>query len=211
MRGAVRHVEWVGDEDPERLEAAVVTLAPDRLDALGTSRATDYVASWSLETGADWVTKRLAVAVAGRGFTRRMLLVRGDRGGWSAEADANGMGTHRGQRMPEPGIADPDAIADALDCDLALCPMTNTMPMLRLGALDGLEETEIAAAWVALPSLAVTASRQAYSAAAPYDREAGRSVVRYRSVGTGFVADLRVDEEGLVVDYPRLVRRIRTR
>ena len=56
MRGAVRHVEWVGDDDPERLEAATITLAPDRLDALGTSRATDYVAHWALETGPGWVT-----------------------------------------------------------------------------------------------------------------------------------------------------------
>jgi hypothetical protein len=35
--------------------------------------------------------------------------------------------------------------------------------------------------------------------------------VRYRSVGSGFTADLGVDEDGLVIDYPRLARRIRTR
>ena len=211
MRGAVRHVEWIGDDDPERLDAAVVTLAPDRLDALGTSRATDYVTSWSLETGPGWLTSRLSVAVGGRGFTRRMILTRDAHGRWTSETDAHGEAEHRGQRMDAAGIAHPDALDGALDCDLARCPVTNTMPMLRLGALNGLEETELTMAWVALPSLAVTASRQAYSAAHPFDLAAGRALVRYRSVGSGFTADLTVDEDGLVVDYPRLAHRIRTR
>lgn len=211
MRGTTRHVEWVGDDDPERLEAAVVTIAPDRLDALGASRTTDYVTSWSLETGPGFVTARLSVAVGGRGFTRRLILARDAHGRWSSEADAHGDAEYHGDRLDEPGIAHPGDLDEALDCDLALCPVTNTMPILRLGALDAVEETVLTMAWVALPSLAVVASRQAYSAAAPFDPASGRSVVRYRSVGSGFIADLTVDEDGLVVDYPRLARRIRTR
>lgn len=211
MRGAVRHVEWLGDEDPERLEAAVLTLAIDRLDALGTSRTTDYVTSWALETGPDWVTSRLSVSVAGRGFTRWLVLERDGHGRWSAESFAHGDTEYHGEPMPEPGVADPASLDGALDCDLALCPVTNTMPILRLGARDGLEETELTMAWVDLPSLAVTASRQAYSAAEPFDPASGRSVVRYRSVGSGFTADLTVDEDGVVVDYPRLARRIHPR
>ena len=211
MRGAVRHVEWVGDEDPERLEAAVVTFAPDRLDALGTSRTTDYVTSWALETGPGWVTSRLSVAVDGRGFTRWLVLTRDGHGRWAAESYTHGDDRFHDEPMAAPGIADPGSLDGALDCDLALCPVTNTMPILRLGALGGLEETELTMAWVDLPSLAVVASRQAYSAAEPFDAGAGRSVVRYRSVGSGFTADLGVDEDGLVIDYPRLARRIRTR
>lgn len=211
MRGAVRHVEWVGDEDPERLEAATVTLAPDRLDALGVSRTTDYVTSWSLETGPDWVTTRLDVAVTGRGFTRRLVLARDDGGRWTSESWAHGTTAFHGQPMADPGLADPGTVDGALDCDLALCPVTNTMPILRLGALRGLEETELTMAWVDLPSLAVRASRQVYSAVEPFDPASGHGVVRYRSADRGFVADLGVDEDGLVIDYPRLARRIRTR
>ena len=211
MRGAVRHVEWVGDEDPERLEAAVITLAPDRLDALGTSRTTDYVVSWELETAGDWVTTRLSVAVAGRGFTRWLVLARDAHGRWTSESYTHGATRFHDAPMAEPGIADPAALDGALDCDLALCPVTNTMPILRLGALAGVEETELTMAWVDLPSLEVVASRQAYSAEHAFDPEAGRAVVRYRSVGSGFTADLGVDEDGIVIDYPRLARRIRTR
>ncbi len=212
MRGKVRHVEWVGDEDPERLEAATITLAEDRLDALGTSRTTDYVTSWALETGPDWVTTRLDVSVAGRGFSRRLLLTRDARGRWSSEAEAAGEEEFAGEAMPEPGVADPALLESALDCDLALCPVTNTMPLLRLRALDdALPETELVMAWVALPSLAVRPSVQAYGSAAPYDAADGHGVVRYRSVERGFVADLTVDEDGVVIDYPRIARRIRTR
>lgn len=208
MRGAVRHVEWVGDEDPHRLEAAVLTLAPDRLDALGTSRTTDYVTSWTLETGPDWVTSRLSVSVAGRGFTRWLVLTRSAHGRWATETYAHGDDRYHGERMPDPGAAHPEDLDDALDCDLALCPVTNTMPILRLRAREGLAETELTMAWVDLPSLAVVPSRQAYSAAKPYDPASGHTVVRYRSVGGTFMADLTVDEDGIVIDYPRVARRI---
>jgi hypothetical protein len=212
MRGAVRHVEWVGDDDPERLESATVTLAADRLDALGTSRTTDYVAAWSLETGADWVTNRLDVTVFGRGFTRRLSLSRDSHGRWSSETDAEGTNRYHGAPLDDPGIAHPDGLHGALDCDLALCPVTNSMPILRLGALEsGLDETPLVMAWVALPSLAVIRSEQYYSAAAPLDRATGHAVVRYRSGTRDFMADLTVDADGIVIDYPRLARRIRTR
>ncbi|MFF2052210.1 putative glycolipid-binding domain-containing protein [Leifsonia sp. NPDC058194] len=210
VRGAVRHVEWVGDEDPERLEAATVTLAPDRLDALGVSRTTDYVASWSLETGPDWVTTRLDVSVTGRGFTRWLVLRRDTGGRWTSESWTHGSGDFHGATMAAPGLADAESVHDALDCDLALCPVTNTMPVLRLGALRGVEETELTMAWVDLPSLEVRASRQAYSGVEPFDAASGRGVVRYRSADRGFIADLGVDEDGLVIDYPRIARRIRT-
>jgi hypothetical protein len=212
MRGAVRHVEWVGDDDPQRLEAATVTLAEDRLDALGTSRTTDYVTAWSLETGPGWITRRLDVTVAGRFFSRRLRLTRDDRGAWSAETEAEGDGSYQGERMPPPGIADAAALAGALDCDLALCPVTNTMPIRRLGLLGtAVPETALTMAWVALPSLTVQPDGQLYSSESGFDEASGHALVRYRSADGAFAAGLTVDQDGLVIDYPRLARRIRTR
>ncbi|HEV7184552.1 MAG TPA: putative glycolipid-binding domain-containing protein [Leifsonia sp.] len=212
MRGAVRHVEWVGDDDPERLEAATITLAPDRLDALGTSRTTDYVAGWALETGPAWVTTRLDVAVSGRGWSRRLMLARDAHGRWTSEADAQGLNRYRDEPMAEPGIRDAASIEGALDCDLALCPVTNTMPILRLGALaDAVPESAFVMAWVALPSLEVVRSDQLYSSEAPFSAATGHGVVRYQSGSRDFVGDLTVDPDGIVIDYPGLARRIRTR
>lgn len=215
MRGAVRQVEWVGDDDPDRLEAATITIAADRLDALGTSRTTDYVTSWSLETGPGWVTSRLEVAVFGRGFLRRLTLARDAHGRWTTEATQQGVRHYRGEELDDPGIRDIDAASGAFDgaddCDLALCPVTNTMPILRLGAhRKEVEEEAFVMAWVALPSLAVVRSEQLYSSG-PYDPEAGHAVVRYSSASRDFVGDLSVDQDGVVIDYPQLARRIRTR
>jgi hypothetical protein len=212
MRGAVRHVEWIGDDDPERLEAATVTLAADRLDALGTSRTTDYVTNWSLETGEGWVTSRLDVAVSGRGWSRRLVLVRDTHGRWSSDTSASGRAVHQGVPLAEPGIADPLTLAGAFDCDLALCPVTNTMPMLRLGVLAAqTPERHLIMAWVALPSLEVVRSDQVYSSHSAFDAAAGHGVVRYQSATRDFTADLTVDADGLVIDYPQLARRVRTR
>ncbi|KRC49992.1 hypothetical protein ASE16_13885 [Leifsonia sp. Root227] len=215
MRGAVRQVEWVGDDDPERLEAATITIAGDRLDALGTSRTADYVTSWSLETGQGWVTSRLDVAVFGRGFTRRLALARDARGRWTSDVAQNGTRRFHDEELPDPGISYADAASGALDgaddCDLALCPVTNTMPILRLGAHQrAVQETAFVMAWVALPSLAVVRSEQLYSSG-PYDPEAGHAVVRYSSGSRDFTGDVTVDQDGVVIDYPQLARRIRTR
>ncbi|GAB3579566.1 hypothetical protein GCM10027406_17720 [Leifsonia lichenia] len=215
MRGAVRQVEWVGDDDPERLEAATITLAADRLDALGTSRTADYVTSWSLETGPGWVTSRLDVAVSGRGFTRRLALARDARGRWTSEVTQEGTRRYHDEDLPDPGISEADARSGALDgaddCDLALCPVTNTMPILRLGAhRRAVQETAFVMAWVSLPSLAVIRSEQVYNSR-PFAPGAGHAVVRYSSALRDFTADLTVDQDGVVIDYPQLARRIRTR
>jgi uncharacterized protein len=199
-----RFVAWRGDDDPERLEAATITLGADRFGALGTSRAADYSTSWSLETGSGWVTERLEVGVTGHGWWRHLTLTRAADGHWSSEAETGGDAD-----LPEPGVTDPVSIDAALDCDLALCPVTNSMPILRLDLLGATEsETELVMAWVDLPSLQVIRSDQIYSAVRPFDADAGSGVVRYQSANRSFVADLTVDEDGIVIDYPQLARRI---
>ena len=62
MSASTRHVAWTGwDDDPDRLEAATVTVRDDRLAALGTSRAAVYATAWALRTGPGWVTEHLDV------------------------------------------------------------------------------------------------------------------------------------------------------
>jgi hypothetical protein len=93
-----------------------------------------------------------------------------------------------------PGVGDPDRLFDAYDVDLYASPLTNTLPLRRLKPAVG-DTFTIVAAWVMLPSLAVVASEQTYTVLAP-----GR--VRYQS-GT-FTADIDVDDEFYVVNYPGL-------
>ena len=199
-----RFVAWHGDDDPDRLEAATFTLGADRFGVLGTSRAAEYSTSWSLETGPGWVTEHLEVGVTGHGWWRHLILTRGPDGHWTSESETAGDAD-----LPAPGIVDAASIEGALDCDLALCPVTNSMPILRLGLLGAAgSERQLVMAWVDLPSLQVIRSDQVYSAVRPFEAESGSAVVRYQSANRSFVADLTVDDDGLVIDYPRLARRI---
>ncbi|HEX5502042.1 MAG TPA: putative glycolipid-binding domain-containing protein, partial [Thermomicrobiales bacterium] len=102
--------------------------------------------------------------------------------------------------------ATPPDLAGCLDVDIRVTPFTNTLPIRRLGLRPG-ESAELAVAYLALPALAVTRERQRYTclAAGP-----DGGLYRYESLPGGFRADLSVDADGLVLDYPGLFRRVWT-
>ena len=85
----------------------------------------------------------------------------------------------------------------ALDCDLAYSPLTNFMPARRLRA----EPADHVMAWVSVPDLGVLRSDQRYE---PIDARR----VRYIGLEDGFTAELELDDDGLVVRYPRLAERV---
>jgi uncharacterized protein len=93
-----------------------------------------------------------------------------------------------------------DAVRDCLDVDLELSPITNTLPINRLNLAVGQSE-EIAAAWIRFPSLEIVHARQSY------ERLSDRTY-RYRSLASGFTANIDVDETGLVVRYEGIWERV---
>lgn len=190
-------VTWRGWDDPGRIDHAVLRLGTDGMSGHGTSVSADHALSWSLDATAGWVTRTLAVTVHGDGWMRSLLLARADDGTWTGDTTTRGDAD-----LPSPGLVDREALRGALDCDLGLCPATNTMPIRRLGLLDAdVPDTSLVMAWVEVPSLRVIRSDQVYGSAGP-----GR--VRYRSYSRDFHAELTVDEHGVVLDYPGLARRI---
>lgn len=196
--------QWVGEDDPDRLDAAVVEFRAAGMVATGTSRAPLWVTCWSLECDSEWTTRRLAVTSRGGGWSRDLVLIRDDQG-WSAHTSLSGrMDPRLGEPAP-PGVEEPRVLLDAVDCDLGLCPLTNTMPIRRLGLLEtDVDETLLTMAWVDVPSLQVIASRQRYSSRTV----SGRRVVHYQSETRDFRSDLEVDEYGIVVRYPQLARSV---
>jgi hypothetical protein len=90
-----------------------------------------------------------------------------------------------------------------VDVDLYAVAFTNTLPVRRLGMAVG-EVHTIDVAFVRLPSMAVEHMVQRYT-------RVSDNLYRYESVASGFVADLVVDGDGLVVTYPGLVRRMWSR
>lgn len=205
---------WRGEDDPDRLDAATIIFARGKLRAHGTSRTHLYALSWALETGDQWITKRLAAAVYGHGWARQLELERSEEGAWTARAKASGEDVPGETGLP-PGIDGAADLRGALDCDLALCPMTNTMPIRRLNLAPGApeedaatgEESLLTMAWVDVPSLRVYSSRQRYSKSSTAGHSGNR--VSFRSEARDFTAELTIDQHGVVTRYPGLARLLR--
>lgn len=180
-----------------RNEAAVQFLEAG-LTASGVQYGDGYEATWELRTAENWVTERVSVNVEGDGWGRSLELVRSEQG---VEAKTNEEGTQP-EDLPSPGIVQSADLKDALDCDLGLCPLTNTMPIRRLGLLETqVPKTQLIMAWIDMPSLQVIASDQYYSS---IDSE----TVRYASGTRGVDVELEVDGDGVVVHYPDMAQRI---
>jgi len=190
-------VVWRGTDD-YRTEYADVQLYADRLLARGIQIGTEpmpYQASYSLDTRAGFETARLTVDVAGEGWSRRLDLLRDQQGVWHASSDSAGR-----VELPAPG-GETAALAGAVDCDVALSPLTNAMPVLRDGLHEGGEPHDYEMAWVSLPDLSIRRSLQRYEPLA-----AGR--VRYLDRDGDFRAELDLDPDGLVARYEHLAEAV---
>lgn len=99
----------------------------------------------------------------------------------------------RDQRWFDGNGRELEALRGCIDVDLGVTPATNTLPLRRLELAIG-ESREVTAAWVRFPELTVEPLPQRYTRL-DTDR------YRYESA-TGFTAELRVDDVGLVADYP---------
>ncbi|GAA3237512.1 putative glycolipid-binding domain-containing protein [Dactylosporangium siamense] len=177
-----------------------VTLDDRRgLYAKGTAFAADnalYSCRYDLHTDDGWASTRLEVTAEGAGWRRTLRMERAA-GRWRVTTGEQGDLERVLPTAPFSGIEDPDRLHQVLDVDLYNSPLTNTLPVRRLGlhrAEPGTVST-IEAAWVLLPSLAVIPVQQVYEVLP--DRR-----VRYSS--EGFTAVLQLDAEGYVVDYPGL-------
>lgn len=92
-------------------------------------------------------------------------------------------------------------VQGAIDIDLGWSPSTNTLPIRRLGLEVGQSSGEFLAAWVRFPELTLQPLPQEYV------RLEDRSY-RYSSRSGAFVANLLVDDDGLVLNYEGFWQRI---
>jgi hypothetical protein len=194
-------LHWRGF-DPTRVEAAHVTLGSDSLEAHGTSLTASYALDYSLVTGPGWVTRELQVRVHAASWWRSLVLQRGHRGGWTASWDGDA------DEARATGLPDLEA---ALDCDLGLCPLTNTMPIRRLDLVGAAHRGQrgshhLVMAWVSVPDLEVHRAEQDYAVGDAVVSDGHGALVSFAS--DGFSTSLEVDANGLVVNYPGLARRL---
>jgi hypothetical protein len=205
VSGTTHHaVSWIKD-DPSGAELAIVQLARDQMRASGVaigSAPEPYRLDYELDTAGAFVTTRLRVSAAGGGWSRRLELTRGPGGGWKADVHQSGE-----VALPDPG-GDLGPLASAVDPDLGLSPLFNTMPLLRHGIHDGGSAPDFLMLWISVPDLSVHGSAQRYTHLET--RGPDSRLVRFEAIGEGetFAADVTFDRDGLVVDYPGIARRI---
>jgi uncharacterized protein len=130
-----------------------------------------------------WRLRDADMAVETESFTRSLTLKTDGRGHWQRDGQA---------------IIDLDG---CVDIDIWPTPFTNSFPIWREPMAVG-ERREFRTAWVCAPDLTVRAQPQAYT------RLADRLYLFETLDGSGFRAKLAVDEDGIVLDYPDLFRRV---
>ena len=196
-----RAVAWAKD-DPFGVEFAEIALAPRHLTAEGVaigSGPIPYRLDYTLETVSGFVTSRLRVSSRGEGWRRTLDLSRDAAGAWSVTAGEEG-----DVDLASAG-GDSTTFAGARDCDLGLSPMTNLMPVLRHELLSSGGPVELTMAWVSVPDLTVRADGQRYTFLRA-DEE--YRVIRYEATDGSFAADITLDGDGIVIDYPGIARRL---
>jgi len=112
------------------------------------------------------------------------------------ELESNGQGSWTEDGKPQPELQ------GCIDVDIQATPLTNTLPIRRLEWPAG-TAADIRLCYIAVPDLAVSPRTQRYTALEP------GSLYRFESLDSGFTAELPVDEDGFVLDYPGLFRRMR--
>jgi hypothetical protein len=186
---------WQSVDEP-RLEGARVAFAQARRIRATGSMVTGpqagtgaFVASYSLATTEDGKLDRLSVRVVSATGERQVQLHRSDDGVWLVD---HGQGAER------------TSFDGAVDVDLYASPLFNTLPVRRLGLHLEQGKHELPVVFVTLPELTVSLVRQSYTSVSVTPEGA---TVTFAS--GEFSADLTVDGDGMVLDYPGLARLLR--
>lgn len=193
--------------DAAGAEQALLDDRAGRLHARGTMVAATPLplsCRYELYTDENAATARFEATAEGPGFVRTVRLERAA-GRWRVTASEQGnldAALRRAGRATAglPGTEDPGRFKDALDVDLAYSPLTNSLPVRRLGLLGAKPGTSrtVEVAWVLLPSLEVVAALQNYTVV-------GEGRLSYTS--GSFTAELTFDPDGYVTHYPGLAER----
>ena len=91
-----------------------------------------------------------------------------------------------------------------LDVDISGSPFTNTLPIRRADFKPGLS-LSLTVVYLAVPELTIEPAEQRYTC---LEKSPTAGLYRYESLDSSFRADLPVDDDGLVLDYPGLFRRV---
>lgn len=179
-----RTVRWK-PYDGEGLEHLVLEPHADRIEiravVIGEREGVAFGARWRCVCDAGWRVTEFGVSTADN---RGLALFSPAPGRW---IDAAGAALHQ--------------FDGCVDIDLAATPFTNTLPIRRLDLAPETGRVELEMVYIPFDTLKPFRDSQRYACL-----EAARRY-RYEAADRSFAAEIAVDEDGLVTDYPGLFRR----
>ncbi|MDQ3943102.1 MAG: putative glycolipid-binding domain-containing protein [Actinomycetota bacterium] len=188
-----REVIWAAWEGPGlehlRLVASDGSTVANGL-VIGMEGGRPFRIGYEIRCDARWRVREIRVAAPDSGRPGIDLLADGE-GHWT---------TRGGEAVPE--------LEGCVDVDVSATPFTNTLPIRRLG-LGPEESAELDVAYVAVPELVARPETQRYVC---LNKRADGGLYRFEAppsevLPSGFTAEIPVDTDGLVIDYPGLFRR----
>jgi hypothetical protein len=168
--GGLEHLSLRESEDGFLAEGVVI----------GADTGLPFGCSYAIRCDARWHVRSVHVHVTG---AAPLLLQADGEGHWCD-----------GEGRPLP------VVDGCIDVDLSCTPLTNTLPIRRLGsALE--HRQEIRVAYVDVPALRIEAVPQAY-------RRTGPHLYLFESLSHPFSAEIATDDDGVVRFYPGLFNRV---
>lgn len=147
---------------------------------VGTFEGTDFGCRYEVTLAPDWSFRHIVLEKTDGG----VLILRADgEGNWE---------TAQGDELPE--------FQGCIDIDIGVTPFTNTLPIRRAHLEPGVPQ-RFRIVWIPLDSLEPFVDEQVYT-------RRDDTHVYYAAADGSFEAELTLDSDGFVADYPGLFRRI---
>jgi hypothetical protein len=153
---------------------------------IGVSDGAPFRARYVIRCDARWRVREIRVDLSSD--SGREIALRADGAGFWTTAS--------GEPVP--------SLDGCIDVDISATPFTNTLAIRRLGLEPG-ETSDLTVAYVAIPEMRVWPEKQRYTCLAAH---AQGGLYRFESLDGDFTAELPVDSDGLVSDYPELFRKV---
>jgi hypothetical protein len=184
-----RHVMWIPWDGPGlehlRLTQDQGSIVADGV-IIGLTEGEPFRVHYTINCDERW--QMHAVDLVSLGSDRHEVHLRTDGAGrWT---------TATGESLP--------ALTDCLEVDISATPFTNTLPIRRLALRPG-ESRDVSAVYISIAGFTVSPAPQRYTR---LEAPAGPDKYLYEGLLWNFQAELPVDSDGMVTDYPGFFRRV---
>ena|SRR5579863_467341 len=186
-----QHIMWLPWTEPG-LEHLSLMQTQDGIVAdgllIGVEEQRPFRVRYEIHCTLQWELRAVHVSLLNNSLPSLHLFTDGA-GNWTTE---------RGEMLP--------SLQGCLDVDISVTPFTNTLPIRRLALHPGSMAT-LSMVYIAVPQMSIEVTQQRYTC---LEVTPSGGLYRFESLDDGtnsFTADLPIDRDQLVLDYPGLFKR----